>query len=99
MHDRTPQKSYNHAHSPLKAVLRKFGDRYQSYCTTYKTRTMTTCHGRTGHTGNDRDLSSPIEDTRGMDIGPNNDNESTQFRYYDCFWRIRTGWPPLQPLA
>ena len=38
---------------------------------------MTTCHGGAGHTGKDRDLDSHIEDTRGMDIGSNNDNEST----------------------
>ena len=65
------------AHSPLKTVLRKIGDRYQSYCTTYKYHVMTTCHGGAGHTGKDRDLNSYIEDTGGMDIGHDNDNEST----------------------
>ena len=30
-----------------------------------------------GHTGEDRDLNPHIEDTEGIDIGHNNDNEST----------------------
>ena len=38
---------------------------------------MTTYHGGTGGTGKDRDLNSHIEDTGGIDIGPSNDNEST----------------------
>ena len=38
---------------------------------------MTICCGGAGRTGKDRDLDSHIEDTRGMDIGPNSDNEST----------------------
>ena len=38
---------------------------------------MTTHHGGTRHTGRDRDLNSHIEDTGGMDIGPDNDTEST----------------------
>ena len=63
-------------------MFRKLGDKYKSYCTTYKTHTMTTCHGATEHTGKDGDLSSHIDittegDTRGIDIGPDNDNEST----------------------
>ena len=42
---------------------------------------MTTCHGGTEHTAKDRHINSHIdiatkEDTRGIDIGPNNDNES-----------------------
>ena len=56
-------------------MFRKLGDKYQSYCTTYKTHTMTTCHRGTGHTGKDRDLNFLIDittkgDTRGIDIGP-----------------------------
>ena len=39
---------------------------------------MTNHHGGAGHTGEDRDLSSHIEDTEGMDIGPYNDNKSTK---------------------
>ena len=38
---------------------------------------MTTHHGGTGHTGKDKDLNSHVENTRGIDIGPDNDNEST----------------------
>ena len=70
-------KSNNQAHSPLKTMLRKIGDRYQSYTVTYKTHTMTTHHRETGHTGKDRDLDSHVEDTGGIDIGPYNDHEST----------------------
>ena len=69
--------SNNQVSSPLKTVPGKLGDKYQSYCTTYKTHAMTTCHRGTGHTGEDRDLNFHIEDTGGIDIGPNNDNEST----------------------
>ena len=56
-------------HSPLKTVLRKIRNRYQSYCATY---TMITCHGGVRHTGKDRDLDSHVEDTRNID-----DNECT----------------------
>ena len=38
---------------------------------------MTTHHGGTGHTGKDIDLDFHIEDTRGINIGPDNDNIST----------------------
>ena len=38
---------------------------------------MTFYHVGTGHTGEDRDLDSHMEDTGGIDISPNNDNEST----------------------
>ena len=34
-------------------------------------------HGGAGHTGEDRDLDCHIEDTVCLDIGPNNDIEST----------------------
>ena len=72
----------NWACSPLKTVFRKLRDRYQSYCTTYKTHAMTTHHRGTGHTGKDGDLNSHADittegDTGGIDIGPNNNNEST----------------------
>ena len=58
---------------------------------------MTTCHGGTGCTGQDGDLNSHIDittegDTGGIDIGLDNDNESTQFRHCACHWRIRGGW-------
>ena len=58
-------------------MLRKLGDRYQLYCTTYKTHAMTACHGEAGHACKERDLDSHVEDARNIDIGPNNDNEST----------------------
>ena len=70
-------KSNDWACSPLKSVLRKIGDRYQSYCATYKTHAITTCHGGVGHIGKHRDLNSHVEDTRGIDIEPYNDNKST----------------------
>ena len=57
-------KTTDWAHSPFKTVLRKIGDRYQSYCTTYKTHAMIICHGGVGHAGEDRDLNSHVEDTR-----------------------------------
>ena len=63
-------------------MLGKLRDKYQSYYATYKTYVMTTHHRGTGHTDEDQDIDSHIdittkEDTRGIDIGPNNDNEST----------------------
>ena len=38
---------------------------------------MTTCHGGAGHTGEDRELESHIEDVRGIDIDPDNNNANT----------------------
>ena len=38
---------------------------------------MTTHHRDTGHTCEDRDLDFHVEDIGGIDIGPNNDNDST----------------------
>ena len=32
-------------HSQLKSILNKIGDSYQTYCNSYKTHTMDTCHG------------------------------------------------------
>ena len=63
-------------------MLRMLRDKYQSYLTTYKTHALTTHHVGTGHTDKDRDIDSHIDittkrDTRGIDIGPNNNNEST----------------------
>ena len=58
-------------------MLRKIRDRYQSYCATYKIHAMTTYYRGAGHTGEDRELNSHIEDTRGIDIGSLNDNECT----------------------
>ena len=58
--------------SPFKTVLGKIGDRYESYCTTYRIHAMTTHHGGAGHTGEDKDLNSHVEGTGNID-----DNEST----------------------
>ena len=38
---------------------------------------MITHHKAVGHSNIDRELNSHIEDIRGIDIGPHNDNEST----------------------
>ena len=53
-------------------MVRKIGNRYQLYCATDKTHTMTTCHRGVGHAGKDRDLDSHVEDVVNID-----DNEST----------------------
>ena len=60
-------KTTDQAHSPFKTMLGKIGDRYQSYCATYKTHAMTTCHRGMGHAGEDRDLDPHIEDTGNID--------------------------------
>ena len=39
---------------------------------------MTTHHRGTGHTGKDRKLYFFVQDTRGIDVGLDNDNESTK---------------------
>ena len=65
-------KTTDQAYSPFKTLLGKIRYRYQSYCATYKTHTMTTYHGGVGHAGKDRDLDPHVEDTRNID-----DNEST----------------------
>ena len=70
-------KSNEWVHSPLNTMVWKIGDRYQPYCTTYKTHTMTTCHGGAEHTCEDRDLNSHIEDARNIDMDPDHDNQST----------------------
>ena len=54
----------------------KLKDRYQPYCATYKIHAMATHHGGAGHTDEDRDLNSHVEDTRGIDLGSDNDKES-----------------------
>ena len=69
-------KSNEWACSSLNTMLGRIGDRYQSYCTTYKTHAMTTCHGGAGHPGENSELDFYIEDTTGIGIGPDNDNES-----------------------
>ena len=58
-------------------MLRKLSNKYQLRCVTYNTHDMTTCHEGTGHTGKGRGVDFHIEDTGGIDIGPDNDNGST----------------------
>ena len=59
-------------HSPFKTMLRKIGDKYQAYCTTYKAHTMATCHRGTG-CPLDRGIDLNAEDPESTGI----DNEST----------------------
>ena len=49
-------------------MLRKIGDRYQAYCTMYKTHAMATHHGST-ECPIDRDINLHIEDTEGINTG------------------------------
>ena len=58
--------------SPLKTMFRKIRDRYQAYCTTYKTHAMATHHRGTGHPL-DRGIDIYTEDPEPADI----DNERT----------------------
>ena len=55
-------------------MLRKIRDKYQAYCTTYKTHPMATHHGGAG-SPIDRDIDLHIEDAE--TTGLENDNEST----------------------
>ena len=61
-------------HSPFKTMLRKIGDKYEAYCTTYKIHTMATCHGGTG-CPLDRGINLNAEDSEPTYI--ENGNEST----------------------
>ena len=58
--------------SPLKTMLRKIGDRYQAYCTTYKKHAMANCYRGAG-CPLDRGINLNAEDPEPTDI----DNEST----------------------
>ena len=49
-------------HYPLKSVLNKIGDSYQTYYNTYKTHAMATNHGGAGQPL-DRDPNLPQQDT------------------------------------
>ena len=60
-------------HSPLKTMLRKIRNRYQTYCTVYKMQTMATCHGGAGHPVA-RDVNLHTGDPEA--IGIDNDNDS-----------------------
>ena len=57
-------------------MLRKIGDRYQAYCTMYKTHIMATYHAGTGWPV-DRDIDLQAEDAEGINTGLDNNNEST----------------------
>ena len=59
-------------HLPFKTMLGKIGDKYQTYCTIYKTHAMATCHGGSG-CPLDRDIDLHIEEATDID----NDDEST----------------------
>ena len=78
-------KTTDQAHSPFKTMLRKIGDRYQSYCTTYKTHAMTTHYRGVGHTGKDTDLNSHVE--RHWKLRWQWKHQ--QLRNYNSSWRIR----------
>ena len=74
-------KTTDWAPSPFKTVLEKIRDRYQLYCTTYKTQTMTTHHRGTRHVGKDRDLSSHVEDTRNIDDNVSTNSSETMIAF------------------
>ena len=60
--------------SPLKTVLGKIRNRYETYCTVYKTHPMATHHGGAGHPVARDDLH--IEDPETTGIGNDNDSIS-----------------------
>ena len=62
--------------SPSKTMLGKIGNRYQAYCTTYKTHAMATHHGSAGCPV-ERDINIHMEDAEGINTGPDNNNDST----------------------
>ena len=73
-HNSTLHMSGHHStrsHSPLKIGLGKIGDRYQTYCTTYKMHAIATCHGGAG-CPLDRGIDIHAEDQGHADI----DNEN-----------------------
>ena len=65
-------KDNEQMHSPLKTILGKIGNRYQTYYTAYKTHTMVTHHRDTGHPVARDDPHIEYPETTGMD----NDNDS-----------------------
>ena len=62
------RKNSEWTHSPLKTMLRKIGDRYQTYCAACKTHTKTTHHGGTGCPV-DKDIDLHIEDAEVIQKG------------------------------
>ena len=69
-------KNSKWTHSPLRTMLRRIGDRHQTYCTTYKTHVMVIHHGDTRCLV-DRDIDFHMEDMEGINTGPDSNNEST----------------------
>ena len=65
-------KHHEQTHSPLKTILGKIGNRYQTYCTVYKTHAMATCHRGAGHPSARDDLYVEDPEVTGMV----NDNDS-----------------------
>ena len=61
--------------SLLKSVLNKIGDSYQTYCNTYKTHAMATCHEDAG-LPSDRDPNLPEQ---GTDIPSNHLEDMDNF--------------------
>ena len=59
-------------HFPLKTILGKIRNRYQTYCTAYTTHTIGTHHGGAGHPIARDDLHMEDTETTGMD----NENDS-----------------------
>ena len=62
-------------------MLGKIGNRYQSYCATYKTHNMTTCHRGAGHAGKDRDLNSHVEHTRNIENTESTNSSETTIAF------------------
>ena len=58
-------KNSKQMYSQPKTMLRKIKDRYQAYCTMYKTHAMATCHRGAGCPV-DRDIDLHVEDTEGI---------------------------------
>ena len=61
-------KNSEQMYSPLKTMLGRIRDRYQAYCTTYKTHTMANYHRGTGCLV-DRDINLHMEDMEGINTG------------------------------
>ena len=66
-------KNSKQMHAPLKTMLGKIGNRYQTYCTVYKMHTVATYHGCMGYP-TDKDINLQVEDPEA--IGMDNNNES-----------------------
>ena len=67
-------KNSKQTHLLLKTILRKLGNRYQTFCTAYKIHAIATCHRCAGHLI-DRDTDLHMRDVEAT--GQDTDNEST----------------------